>query len=720
MSIPTRLRAIADELYALAPAHFGGMSNHLRAFASHVDAWLAAPPVPSPPPPAEPPAPEPPAPPPVEPPAPEPPPAPAPVVPVLESRSLDMTKLIEFSDFNTGRYVRNIPTLGATSLASGLYVQVNNHKSGQPKQPFQAPSYNLVLMSTGTVVATCVPVPGSIKMRFPKLTAAQIAALPRVLDMLDIVPSVPTNETVHPVWIDLLRGEPQTFAPVQTGSYGLVNKGGPTARWGRLPLAINPAVAHPLAPRACAPMAGHPDISTMFKRDIVPAIDGDPPYLHVNAKGLKTCSGPHGYGWSSFVAAMPRVVLRDGPRGIGTVVGATHIGLGTPRIPGAPTGREAVYFTDSWRVGKVSYDGTVRTLAGYRHGSDGLELVGDWSAVPEARRGFHELWGLAWDKRTLRSHPTAPPIPNGENGPEVPHAVPPVAFVADSQHNRICRLEFDADSHETEVKVTEFIVGLNDPFDVVYKDGLLYVSERLSHRISAFDATTGAYVRTVVEGPALSGLNSGRMVVVYGSLAERRAASVVGPEGLALLGDWLYYGSRAAESVRRIHLTTGVIEDACFPYFDTSPGGSQFCKIAVRGDGTVFASTWEVSAKSAPRAHKPDGTVWAVHTAGSADFRAGRGGLYLDNGYNTACAVDDFRLIFSGADYGLCELSLALPSDPPDIDAALYVQGEREYETAGYRLTHGIDGYGQFGYPLPWGRSAALDYYLTTHGHAPG
>lgn len=696
MTIPARLRGIADEVDALSP-ELAPVAASIRTDADSVEAWV---------PPAPPPAPEPPAPP------PEPPPGPA-----LESRALDMTRLLEFSEFNSGRYRRSIPTLTAEHLANGVYVSANNHSGTY--QPFQAPRYDLVLMSSGTVVASCFPAPGKTRMQFPKLTAAQIAALPKVLDTLDIVPSVPTNETAHPVWCDLLRGEPQTFAPVQTGSYGLVKKGGPTARWGRMPLEIDPSVAHPLAVRQCAPMVGHPPAATLFKRDIVPSIDGDPPYLHTSASGLRTCSSAHGYGWSSFLSALPSVVLRDGPRGIGTVVGATHLQIGTPRTAGQPTGREPLYFTDSWRVGRVEYNGTVRTLAGYRHGPNGLELVGDWSAVPVERRGFHELWGLTWDLRTLRLHPTDPPIPNGENGPEVPHEVGPVAFVADSQRNRICRLEFDRASHAVAPKVSEFITGLNDPFDVVYRDGLLYISERLSHRIVAHDATTGAYVSTVVQGPALSGLNSSRMVVVSGTLAERRAAPVVGPEGLYVLGDWLYYGSRAAQSVRRINLVSGDIEDVCFPFFDTSVGGSQFCKISVRSDGTVLASSWEESAKGAPRAHAPDGSVWALHRTGSAYVKTGRGGLYADCGYNTASAVDGFRVVYSGADYGLCELSLALPEDPPLIDVALYAQGEAEYEAAGYRLTHGVDGYGQFGYPLPWGLSAAMDYYLTAHGHQP-
>jgi hypothetical protein len=76
-----------------------------------------------------------------------------------------------------------------------------------------------------------------------------------------------------------------------------------------------------------------------------------------------------------------------------------------------------------------------------------------------------------------------------------------------------------------------------------------------------------------------------------------------------------------------------------------------------------------------------------------------------------------------GADYGMAEISMALPTDAPmpsSTQRALYHQGRTEYERKGYPLTHGIDGFGLFGYPLPWGESAAMDYFLSQHGHAAG
>jgi hypothetical protein len=71
--------------------------------------------------------------------------------------------------------------------------------------------------------------------------------------------------------------------------------------------------------------------------------------------------------------------------------------------------RGNVYFIESWRIGKVTPDGTVVTLAGHRHKDiasyyadpTSAELVGDWSSIPPDRRGFAQPWGMAWDARTL-------------------------------------------------------------------------------------------------------------------------------------------------------------------------------------------------------------------------------------------------------------------------------------------------------------------------------
>jgi hypothetical protein len=148
---------------------------------------------------------------------------------------------------------------------------------------------------------------------------------------------------------------------------------------------------------------------------------------------------------------------------------------------------------------------------------------------------------------------------------------------------------------------------------------------------------------------------------------------------------------------------------------------SEYCKIALSDGtfgprGTIFISTWEVQRMGLPWAFKPDGTAWGIVTVGSYNANSGKGGKWGGIGYSTACAVGGGRLIAGGADYGLVELTLAVAGDV-QLNEDVYETGLGEYERAGYRLTHGIDGFGQFGYALPWGQSAALDYYLTSQGH---
>jgi hypothetical protein len=637
-------------------------------------------------------------------------PSPAPVM--LGSRALDVTKMVQFYDWSpAGRYTRSIPNVRLSNTNPAVNdIQITCHSSSSGRR--LGGTYSLTAQIGGEgpaiLLAAMVVPAGTVRQTFLNVN---LSALPNGWHLFDI--ACPDDATVHPLWMHVGLPTVQTWAPLLTGSFAIDHEGGPIARWGKAPVQLDPVVkqqGYPLQSREWLPMAGHPASTSLYRRDLVPGINGDPPYLRTLDDGIKTCLNTHAYAWSNFIAKMPNVVPRDGSRGVGLVSGATHLQIGR---------RGGIYGLDCWRMFHIEPSGYVRTLLGWRHGDNGLEMVGDWSAIPVERRGLHESWGLTWDARTIAESAldTSLLLDRGDGVMEHPHKVGPVAFIADTQNNRILRVQFDPRSHDTPPKVTEFIVGLNDPWDVVYRQGLIFVSERFAHRINSYNAITGAFVETIVQGAALSGVDKNRLLVVSGTLEQRRAEPCVGPEGLFILGDWLYFGSRAAQRVKRIHLVTRAIETACDPYFDTSPAGSQFCKIAVRSDGTVFAATWEVVAKGGPRAHKPDGTAWSIQEPGSTSVREGRGGLWADVGYNTAVAVDDFRIVYSGADYGLPELSLALPSDPPAYDKTRYKEGKRQYESAGYRLTHGIDAFGQWGLPPPWGKSAECDYYLQAQGH---
>ena len=378
-----------------------------------------------------------------------------------------------------------------------------------------------------------------------------------------------------------------------------------------------------------------------------------------------------------------------------------------------------VYFTDSWRFGRISAEGEVTTLAGYRHrgtarhtstpASD-VELVGDWSAIQESRRGFHELWGMAWDARTLLTNEAATPIPN--NGIlEKPHTTGPVAFVSDTQNNRICKIAFDGASHATPAKVTEFLTGLADPWDVVCGGGVLYVSERNAHRIAAYDAITGAYIRTVVQGAPLATLDRTRVAKRNAgvTLDQVRAEPCVSPEGLYLQDDWLYFGSLVQQQVRRVHLTTGVLEVAMTPSFGIN---SRFIKLAV-SDGTfypkgyVFVCNWDVFAYG-----RPQGLNVGLNAAGY-----GPGVPWETLGYPSAVAVGLGRLVCAASTEGIHVISKALPTDAV-ITETRWKAAVADYNARGLRLSHGPGGWGYYGLGLPWGVSAEVDFYLSAHGHA--
>lgn len=678
-------------------------------------------PIPPPAPPAPPPSPAPvprapssPAPIPAPPPPPPPPPGPARVLAVgsLGWRILNSSRLVMFREYNSGtrynRFIRNV-VLGARAQ-----IEFNSDSRTSEPDLLRATTYSLTC--DGTVIATVSPPAGSTRATFE----TDLSAVSDGWHIFDIVPSE-GDETPVPYWMYVRKSATLApangWAPTQSGSFGHQREDRWVAKWGRVPDTLR-ATGWPLQARMPVDFSHAAKPSELFRRDISPCINGDPPYLHQTSEGIKTCLGVHGYAWNNITAKVPPVVLRDGPRGVGTLVGVTHVEVGSAAPPGKGL-RGNIYFCDSWRMGRIKPNGDIATLAGYRHGAQGLELVGNWSAIPEERRGFHELWGLTWDRRTFATDEAAAPIPSEQN--EKPHITGITAFVSDTQNNRICKLLFDPRSHATPPNITEHIVGMADPWDVVYYKGLLLISERMNHRIVAHDATTGAFVRTIVEGPALATLDRFRNLIPSATLPAIRAQRCVAPEGLYLQDDWLYFGSIAMQQVKRVHLVSGGLQVVA--QLDDLPSKTNYFKIAV-SDGTfgprgaVFVSTWDVERGGGPYAFLPDGTPWTIWKRGSHSFTEGRGGEWRGLGYSTCVGSSFGRLLCASADYGLVEITLALPTDPAVIDDKLYEVGKAEYEEFGFRLTHGVDGYGQFAYPLPWGRSVALDYYLACHGHA--
>lgn len=515
---------------------------------------------------------------------------------------------------------------------------------------------------------------------------------------------------------------PQPTMPVVLGSYGLRANFSSRMHTAMVPARFAPVTA-PYVVRETPAFAEALPRTALVMTEVVPirANDIHRPRM---TNGVLCTFNQQAYFYSSIAAAKyPGLALLDGPRGHGSVAMATHLQIGR---------NGGVYFTDAWRLGHIAPDGTIKTLAGFRHPSpsprpfpqneatlkQGVELVGDWSTIPPARHGFHELWGLAWDARSLVTDEAATPIPH--NGTlEKPHLIAPRAFVSDTQNNRVCMLEFNRASHDAPVRVTEFITGLKDPWDLVCVAGVLYVSERLSHRIAAYDAITGAFLRVVVSGAALATVSTVRSVVRSTTLTAIRAEKCVAPEGLYHLDGWLYFGSVAMAQIKRINLTTGVLEVVASVDGSGHTSGSNFFKIAVSDGsfgprGTVFMSSWAIINGGRPLAFLPDGTEWPY--SGFTRGGEGPGPVWETLGYGASVAVGQGRMVCASSSEGLVSHSKALAGDAPTTWARTK-SGRDAYINLGLQLTHGPGGWGYYGLPLPWGISTDVDSYLSIHGH---
>ena len=93
--------------------------------------------------------------------------------------------------------------------------------------------------------------------------------------------------------------------------------------------------------------------------------------------------------------------------------------------------------------------------------------------------------------------------------------------------------------------------------------------------------------------------------------------------------------------------------------------------------------------------------------------------VFDSDGYGSACGVGQGRLIYSTSSEGLWDIHQA-PAGAPR-----YLWGDQQrckaaYEAEGLHLTHGPGGWGYYGLPLPWGRSADIDLWLAMHGHTRG
>ena len=402
-----------------------------------------------------------------------------------------------------------------------------------------------------------------------------------------------------------------------------------------------------------------------------------------------------------------------------------------------------LYFCEGTRVGHISPTGHVRTIAGLRtvtstgrptfgrrDDMQGWELVGDWSSVPEARRGFHELWGLCFDERTLVAD--GPEVVNDLTGArEASHTRLPTMYVADTQRNRICSIRPSSLTAHGPYVVEEFITGLADPWDVAAHDGKLYVTERGANRVCEYDIDSRQLLRVLAQAtnPTSAWVDpSSRMVKSSQGLAACRAEPCLGPEGIAIQDGWVYWGALVQKQIRRVNIETGAIEVVSTIDSQWSiNANSKFIKIAL-SDGTfgprgyVFYTTWS---------NLNYGFPIGLDTGFGAANPYGPGRPTNRSDYGSALAVADGKLATGSMSEGISIFSKALPGDPivtatvvevqPDGSKVTrphpYLRGRSEWSEKGYFYRFGPAGYGYHSDPLPWGESADIDTYLTIEGH---
>ena len=547
-----------------------------------------------------------------------------------------------------------------------------------------------------------------------------------------MVEAAAPGETCIPAFVFVQGGPEPTMRPVWLGSHDVEHGNG--LAWTQyvwVPMAYQPTAA-PLPARKHEPFSGKLARRDLFAEELVPVQRGDL-YRPRLTRGVVTSCNAQNYLISPVLLAYGGAAQLDGPRGVGTVTGPTHLQVGRIHADGSA----AIYFSEGNRIGKVSADGTVTTLCGARSRSPAArslpsvaadyDLVGDWSAVPASERGIVETWGFAWRPSSLAVDNDSPLVEHA-GGLEHVHSSPgPQLIVADSQRNRLLRLQFPADRH-AEAVVSVLAGNLADPWDVVCPDDgsdLAYVAERGADCISIVRMSDGARLGPLVAGArGLVGYQQRRMVRLA-TLDKVRAQPCIAPEGLAYQDGWVYWASLAQRQIRRCNVATRevqvllTIEDQRI----LNDIGSQYAKISL-SDGTflprgsIAISSWN-SDEGIPGiwAREPDGSYawWPLLAAGNE----GPGLPWMSNQYGSASAFGAGMLVLGSSLEGLTVISKA--QGEARIDWARdYLPAWTEYrKTRGLHMLHGDAALPFYGLPLPWGASPLTNRWLEMQGRTP-
>lgn len=629
--------------------------------------------------------------------------------------------------------------------------------SGLPTT-FNGSSYTLLVDGTSVATASPATVDGQATLTF----TFSLTSLSEGYHIVD-VGGMDASESAMAYGLYINKGgstNASAWVPVITGSYEQDELQPHSGRYQHI-VKVPSLVSQRTKPLDLqlldrTPIATATSMTAMTAWEPVPMTFGDTHEPNVDTDGILSSYNIQNYFFSQFLDKKPRLPLMDGPRGVGTMPFATHMRF-SKRPAGSPGSRK-VYFTDAWRFAVMDEDGGIRTLCGWRHknppaywndpglginpvGDDpNLELVGDWSSVPADRRGLHEPWGFDWADATLTVNTSAAPVYDSPHQAEHPHVTGPVCFIADTRNNRIIKAQFLATQH-TPAVCTEFITGLSDPWSIVYLNAKLYITERTGHKISVYDAVTGAFVKNLVAATvAMSVVNADRNhnIAVNPDTGQRythadiSAQPCVGPESILFRprDGRLYYTSRPMQAIKSVDPETG----AWTTYMDLSAytdiyndGNMNFANMSMSdgtfmAEGTVFMSTWS-NVTGFPFCFLPDGSRYGYNNTTHAGTPVQPNGVM----YTSAQAIGQGMLVCAGALSGCIMMGLTRPSDPVygDYvdDADPMKTGATAYQSAGFHLAMGNHGWGKWGIPLPWsadsvpGSAANIDTFLKAQGH---
>ena len=441
---------------------------------------------------------------------------------------------------------------------------------------------------------------------------------------------------------------------------------------------------------------------------------------HVVALPFNTHGGDKYEKAALFVDHQP---FSDGPRNVGYVTGYIN-GAVDPLS-------EGLYFVEQGekrgRIGKISLDGTISTIAGYRTKAGFLPYVPNDPTIPETTRdnqyerignfidgpiGFRRPMDIAIDPR------------NSD-----------ILYIADSANNRIAKV----DASFIPARVSTYAGSLtgqaglrngigtdalfNEPFSIAMaKDGTMYVADRSNSLIRQIDqnqnVTTlvGQGYTSVPSEASLQDADRATTRATQMKNGDFSVASIIYPFVIRLDSQQnIILGENFLGTIRKINLQTRMVEGP----LRIPQASPQWIWLDVDREGTfgpkddiIFAATSGAGGNNYITRFPADGSVEQLVFKGSLHFD-GRLNQSQPPHYPWMLALGKGALWSNGwgAD-GVTRVRKALPGDRTDDNNQLYnnyaKSGEVIYETGtatgfpwgsrpSFELQHGRYGWSQFG-----------------------